>query len=308
MVKGKTVLITGAAGFLGQALSRSCLFSDCNVIGLDRVPEDKSIAFRAFYQANLCNVDLQPILSRWQPDYLINMAGNANVGKSLSDPADDFMSGPQLFFNLLEAVRKYSPKTRVLLASSAAVYGQPEALPTNENMPVRPLSPYGYHKWICESLAMEYNRIYGIRTEIIRIFSAYGAGLSKQIVWDVCCKCRDGGDILLSGTGDEARDFIHKDDICAAILLLLEKGSFECEILNVASGNKTSIRSLAEIILRSYGIEVNKLIFSSNQRKGDPAVWQADISRLKSLGFRQSVNLEAGIAGCVSWFKEIHLK
>lgn len=300
----ETILITGSAGFLGQGLAQFCLPLGMTVVGVDVAPAAASTNCTAYYPLDLCEGNLGPILEQWQPQYLVHFAGNAVVGRSFTNPAADFQAGPQLFFKILDAVRQFSQQTRVLLSSSAAVYGQPENLPISEQATTRPISPYGYHKWLCELLAEEFTTIYGVRSASMRIFSAYGPGLRKQILWDLCCKCREQEQVRLSGSGNETRDFIHRDDICAAILCILTQGLLGGEVYNVASGVETSIRDLAKTVFRSYGLDEARLVFSGEERQGDPRSWRADISKLKTLRFSQSISFSQGIADYVSWFKK----
>ena len=154
-------------------------------------------------------------------------------------------------------------------------------------------------------MAEEYSNIFGIQTLAIRIFSAYGAGLKKQILWDLCCKCKKGGNIELGGDGSETRDFIHLDDVCTAAHCILRDGAHQSGIYNVASGEEVSIKSLALLVLAEFGINSDRLIFSGKGRAGDPKNWRADISKLRTLGFAPSVNLQIGVREYVKWFKTL---
>jgi UDP-glucose 4-epimerase len=247
---------------------------------------------------------LKQIFEEWKPGLIINAAGKASVAASFISPEEDYLAGPFLCFQILEAMRKYSPGSRMLFISSAAVYGQPAKLPIDESMPVSPLSPYGYHKKICEVLIEEYVHLYKLNAAIVRIFSAYGNGLRKQIIWDTCKKCRDGGAIILGGTGNESRDFIHMIDISRALMRIREKGCFTGTVYNLASGIETSIRTLTTLIMEKYGVDLNKLHFTGESRIGDPQNWWGDITRLKELKFELTVSLDKGIGEYVQWFKK----
>ena len=299
-------IIIGAAGFLGRHLSGYCSSRGIEVIGVDVVPCEDEPAFKEYYRVDAAEMDIGPILEKWAPYCLVNMAGNSTVRQSFLDPAGDFRNGPRLFQKILEAVRISSPETRVLFLSSAAVYGQPLSLPIREDMPLHPISSYGYGKVMSEILAKEYSSIYGLKTAVLRVFSAYGAGLKKQILWDLCTKCRNGGQIMLNGSGNESRDFIHVEDICQAALLIAGHDPLNAQPFNVASGDEVSIRDLASCVLRSYGLSEVGLVFSGESVKGDPANWRADISRLEELGFVPTVRLEEGVSDYVRWFRDKH--
>jgi len=300
------ILITGAAGFLGTALSYHCARQGMDVVGMDIAPLGDRAPYSSFYQTKGLEDDLGPILVEYRPTYLVNLAGNADVRRSLLDPREDFLGSAQLFSAVLDLVRRYSGDTKVLLASSAAVYGQPRSLPISENETLQALSPYGFHKWLCELLAREYADIYGLKTASMRIFSAYGAGLKKQILWDLCCKCRDGGMIVLGGDGRESRDFIHADDIASAALCIFRSGVFAGECYNVATGKEITTSTLAHQVLGEFGVPTSRLKFSGIGRAGDPKNWRGDIRLLESLGFKPAVNFPQGISEYVEWFNKLH--
>ena len=134
----------------------------------------------------------------------------------MSDPGDDFRINTSMTFETLEAVRTQVPDCHFLLASSAAVYGEPPSLPVTEDAPLRPLSPYGFHKMQAEAMCREYAALHGLTTTALRIFSAYGPGLRRQVLWDICHKALTSPPVRLHGTGSESRDFVFVDDIAAA--------------------------------------------------------------------------------------------
>ena len=300
----ETVLIVGAAGFLGTAMSRYFVGKGLEVIGMDIVEPSKNIAYSIFYQTDESEAKLGQVLAERRPTYLINLVGNADVARSLIDPRFDFSKSANFFSIVLDQVRHFSIDTKVLFASSAAVYGQPKRLPIHESELPQPISPYGYHKWICELIAKEYSAIYGVKTASARIFSAYGSGLKKQIFWDLCHKCYGTGMIELGGDGSESRDFIHADDIANAALCILRGANFAGENYNVANGQEITISALAHLVINEFGSSQERLIFSHAGRAGDPRNWQADITQLQSLGFAPVVEFPRGVAEYIEWFKK----
>ena len=123
---------------------------------------------------------------------------------------------------------------RLLLVSSAAVYGDPERLPVSEDAPLAPISPYGRHRAEAEEVALQS----GAPVVIARVFSAYGEGLRRQVLWDVAQRALVGGPVELSGTGEETRDFVHARDVAAAISAIAQRSAFDGEIVNVATGRR----------------------------------------------------------------------
>lgn len=295
------VLITGVAGFLGRYLARQFVREGWAVTGLDEVsPENVQLGAVAYRRMQLPGAGLTEVLRESPPDVCVHCAGRASVGLSMDDPAADFRGNAVLTFELLEALRRHAPHCRFLLLSSAAVYGNPATLPVAEDHPIAPLSPYGYHKRQAELLCEEYSRIYGLPTASARIFSAYGPGLRRQLVWDVCEKVLSTGRLALRGTGGESRDFIHAADIARGLLVLATKAPCEGEIYNLASGRETTVAELATLLVAALGSKA-VATFDGVATPGDPLHWRADITRISALGFTPSIPLEQGLHAAAAW-------
>ncbi len=131
---------------------------------------------------------LEQLLTSWKPDVCIHAAGRASVPQSMADPASDYSDGPALTLAVLDALRRCVPDCAFVLLSSAAVYGNPPILPVNEEQAPNPISAYGYHKWQSEILCQEFASLFGIRAISVRLFSVYGAGLRRQVMWDLTYK------------------------------------------------------------------------------------------------------------------------
>ena len=201
---------------------------------------------------------------------------------------------------MLDALLRWAPRCRFLLLSSAAVYGDPVSLPVSEEHAVAPLSPYGYHKRQCELLCEEFSRIYDLPTVAVRIFSAYGPGLRRQVVWDICAKALGNEVVGLRGTGNESRDFIHAHDVARALALLASAGTARGEVYNLANGEETTIRELAERLVATLGL-ASSVEFDGAATPGQPLRWRADLGRVASLGFRTEVPLDRGLCETAAW-------
>ena len=302
MSASQTVLITGAAGFLGRYIARQFAGEGWRVLALDDVPPENAPAGPAVHytRMHLPSAELASLLTRERPTVCVHCAGRASVPFSMSDPAADFRDNTVLTFEVLEALRQAAPACRFLFLSSAAVYGNPETLPVSETHRCAPLSPYGYHKRVCELLCEEYSRIYSLKTAVVRIFSAYGAGLRRQVVWDICAKALTAPALQLRGTGRESRDFIHASDIARAVLLLGVGAECDGEVYNLATGCETTVAELADTLVELLGMNV-RATFDGVQAAGDPLHWRADISRLKALGFAPRVTLPEGLRTFATW-------
>ena len=145
---------------------------------------------------------------------------------------------------------------------------------------------------------------HGFDIVIARIFSAYGPGLQKQIFWDMAQKLKSTGKLELFGTGEETRDFIFKDDLVEAIMLLATSRGSKYEIYNVANGKEIKIREIAELFLKHNAVKEGIVRFSQTVREGNPNNWCADISRIRELGYVQKVTIDQGIQEYVRWISD----
>jgi UDP-glucose 4-epimerase len=296
------ILVTGVAGFIGRYVA--CLFSSHGhkVIGIDTISSENAplADLSDYFQLRLPDAKISEILEHYEVESCIHCAGRASIAESIRQPAPDFYNGVATTFELLDALRLHRPKCSFIFLSSAAVYGNPAKLPISEEASIDPISPYGFHKLQCELLCKEFSQVYGLRTASLRIFSAYGPGLRRQVVWDIVQKALTNPVLRLQGTGNESRDFIHAEDISGAVMTIIKNGLFEGDVYNVATGREVKISELAEIMMASLGIRKG-IEFDGIIPAGVPQNWRAEISKLQSLGFLPTITLEKGIADFVDW-------
>jgi len=298
----KSLLITGVAGFLGRYVARYFSEQGWSIIGIDNSPpENAPLAnLSNYYRLQLPESSLSSLLQKHSPQVCIHCAGRASVGLSITDPAADFHANTVLTFETLNALRLNAPQCRFIFLSSAAVYGNPESLPVRENQLPAPISPYGFHKWQCEQLCREFAKVYGLPTASVRIFSAYGPGLRRQVLWDICQKAIAQNSLTLQGTGQESRDFIHALDIARALMIVGNLAGMEGEVYNLASGREVAIADLANMLLDALECQIIPS-FDGIVSAGNPLNWQADTSKLSALGFTASIPLEKGIKTFANW-------
>lgn len=298
----QVVLITGVAGFLGRYVARHFFEQGWAVVGIDTSPpENTPLAnLRSYFRLQLPDSELGKLLKEHSPHACIHCAGRASVGLSVADPAADFYSNTVLTLELLNSLRLNAPECRFITLSSAAVYGNPQSLPVSETQSTAPLSPYGFHKLQGEQLCLEFAKVYGLPTASARIFSAYGPGLRRQVMWDICHKAVIQNLVTLQGTGRESRDFIHALDIASALYLIVTKAPMQGESYNLATGREVTVAELAKYILAVLEYE-GTLEFDGVIPAGNPLNWHADISKLQHLGFRPQISLERGVKTFTNW-------
>lgn len=294
------ILIVGSKGFIGSHcvdyFSNDHEVWECDVIMDYDNPRYLSI--------DAVDSDFLELFQKYQFDVCINCSGAASVPFSLEKPFNDFRLNTLNVVKMLEAIRLTSPDCKFITMSSAAVYGNPQSLPIKENAGIIPVSPYGFHKVITEMICQEYSRFWGIKTCCLRIFSAYGPRLKKQLFWDMYQKVVNDEIVKLWGTGNETRDFIYISDLVQAIDLAIYNSKFNGELINIANGHQIPIKEVANIFVDILKTD-KRIEFNNEIRKGDPLNWEADVDLIKSWGYIQSVNLEEGVNKYISWIKEM---
>lgn len=258
-----------------------------------------------FFPGTLPHESLGDWIRQTDTDIVLHCAGRASVPCSMTQPMMDFEGNTRVAIAVLDACRTIGYTGRVLLMSSAAVYGNPEVLPVSESARIKPVSAYGYHKRQAELLFEEYAVLFGLKTAVMRIFSAYGTGLRKQVLWDLSRRILlEDGPLTLQGTGGETRDFIHAKDVARAAEVIAAGGRMEGECYNVASGEEIRIADLAALLCDSFG-EKRELRHCGTLPDGVPSRWLADISKLHELGFEVSVAFPDGVAEFASWARPL---
>lgn len=294
-----SILVIGSSGFIGSHIAAHFGQHGWKVSGADIL--GSPVDGMDFFKVGPATLDWEQVFHATQADFCVNAAGSGSVGLSIDDPVRDFRANAFDTIVILDTIRKKNPSCKYLHISSAAVYGNPKSLPVKEDSELRPVSPYGWHKLIAENICREYFDIFGLSLAIVRPFSVFGAGLKKQLLWDIGVKLSKSDQIELFGTGQETRDFIHVQDLACCLEKICVNGRFQAEVYNIGNGEETPIARVASIFT-SFFPGNKKIGFSGNVKEGDPVNWQADISLLKSLGYQRSYTLDDGVREYISWF------
>ncbi len=271
MTRKTTVLISGATGFIGNALSRYFQENGIHGIGLTRQ-----------------NCDYTPktiteLIKNNRPDIFIHAAGNASVAFSHQNPDQAEQDTVLLTKNILQGVANAATPIKFIHLSSAAVYGNLETLPISENATLKPISPYGHHKLLCEQLVSEYARTHGFITPVIvRIFSLFGAAQRRLVLYELFSQFQDSSrqEVLIKGTGLETRDYLSIDIFVKKLGALLHAISDENPVniphaLNIAAGRSYTILEGAQTIGRLLNSQ-KPIICAGEGIPGNPDHWLAD--------------------------------
>lgn len=305
-----TAWITGASGYIGTRLRAALARAGRDHFGLDVVApagaDGGTVLLGAVDEDGLSRL----LAASGPPDIVFHLAGGSAVGPSFQDPAADFRNSVATTNLLLDFLRRRAPAAVAVLTSSAAVYGNTHSHALGEGEAPAPFSPYGAHKLMAEMLGASFAAYFGLDVRVARPFSVYGAGLRKQLFWDLCARLKAEGAARLGGSGEEQRDFVHGDDVAEALMLIADApANANCRVVNVASGNPVAIRQAASMVADAWRRKTSSaaptITFSGASRPGDPACLVGDPNRLNALGFRQAVPLEEGLSDYVSWFLRV---
>jgi len=302
------ILVMGANGFIGSELIRGLGQYYTNVIGVQR--EGIQSSEKIFNSSIKClDINLQPLslyFKEQQAEVVIHCIGSPTVSWAQENPHQDMQNTVSSVSTALEAIRMSSPKTLFILISSAAVYGNQNASKLSEELKPNPCSVYGFNKYIAEVLVDEYTKNYGIQSSIVRPFSVYGPTLKKQVIFDLFSKfSRTQGSIVeLEGTGLEARDFIHINDVVEGIKIIIQNKF--TGIINLGTGKCTDLSTLT-LMIQELLTKNMKFSFSGKENLINPKSLIADTTKLATLGIRSSIDISSGLRETLLHLRSIKL-
>ncbi|AHG02299.1 UDP-glucose 4-epimerase (plasmid) [Halostagnicola larsenii XH-48] len=294
-IRDRTVLVTGGAGFVGSHLV-DALAADNDV----RVLDDFSSGHRANLPDDVTVIegDIRDPIALQQAargvDLIFHEAALVSVTQSVDEPWTSNQTNLDATLLVLEQARQED--ARVVLASSAAIYGHPAELPVSERTPPDPTSPYGIQKLAIDQYARLYDELYGLPTVVLRYFNVYGPrqqGPYSGVISTFLEQARSGAPLTIDGDGEQTRDFVHVNDVVRANLLAATTDRTGTAF-NIGTGRSTTILELAKLV---RGVtDSDSSIVHEPPRSGDVRHSRADISNARQhLEFEPRISLEAGI-------------
>ena len=248
-------------------------------------------------------------LDGYGPDVVVHYAARISVPESMDEPAGYFANNEAGTFDFAHAVARMRRPPLLVYASSPEVYGAPLQVPMNEDHPLRPKTVYAVTKLAAEMHCMALHRWWGHPVVVIRNFNTYGPHQNLEgypaVIPAFIKRALAGQPLRLEGGGEQTRDFLYVEDAVRAYTLVLARGAgLAGSIFNIGTGVQTSIRALAETVLRVTG-STSELIVSDG-RRSDLSALCADIGRIQAaLGWAPQVLLEDGIRRLADWLRRV---
>ena len=298
-------LITGSEGFIGRHLRAEFEANGYEVIRCDLVDADEVISMNIMDRESV-----QSVLSRYQPDVLVNMAGQANVGLSWKKPQFTFELNTVGLINILEVVRTVNPQMRVIAVGSSDEYGVllDRGVNVTEDVPVNPTTPYAISKLAQEQFAQLYNRTYGMNICMTRQFNLGGAGQMKGfMISDFAsgiAEIEAGNKEYLSvGNLNSARDFTHVKDACRAVRLIAEQGHAG-EVYNICSGETHTAQEVLDKLIGMAKVPIEVHQDPARMRPSDTPVVCGNHDKLTAhTGWQPQLGMDALLVDALGYWR-----
>ena len=311
-----TVIVTGAAGYIGGQVALQLQDAGHTVVGIDRRPLPVHLTgTMQFLHADFDSDESFNLMIKLRPQAIVHCAGTSLVGPSIKNPSEYYNNNVVKTYHLLQIITQAIPTTRFIFSSSAAVYGEPVMTPSMEVDPKEPISPYGESKLMSEFMLESYRRAYGLDYVAFRYFNACGADSlarhgqepgATHIIARVLESVRDNKEFVLNGVdyptadGTCICDYIHVEDIARAHILALDS-RVPPGVYNLGSNEGTSNRQIIGAATKITGQTVNVVL--GEKRAGDPPVLTASAEKFNNIvsGWRK-YSLDDMIQHAWAWY------
>jgi len=298
------ILITGGAGFLGTHLVEYWVNMGHQISVLN-TKSKRSTEFASAFHSDVeikwgTVEDYNTVKNSVKgKDLVVHLAAKVNVDQSVVSPKDYFATNLDGTINVLEAARNFGVK--VLYESSREVYGDMPDSPVNEETELKPKSPYALSKASADRICYGYHTSYGLEIMILRSCNVYGAnqraGKLGAFIPRLVEQAINGGELTIYGSGDQKREYIHVSDLIMAHDLLIKKGKFSGDAINIGTNQYYSIKKIAEKI----GNRLSSRIVNVESRQGEIPGFVLDSSLIRSMGFVPRVDFWEGLDNYIDY-------
>jgi GDP-4-dehydro-6-deoxy-D-mannose reductase len=296
---GRTVLVTGASGFVGPHLARALAGRGAHVAGLAAAAAPAGLTLAAWHTADVLDpAALARAIAATRPDAVVHLAGQSSAARSFELPVETFRLNVTGTWNLLEGVREHAPRARTLIVGSGEVYGPlAEGTRATEDAPFPPVSPYALSKAAADALAELHARAHGLEVVRTRSFGHTGPGQEPRFVVPSCARQiaaieRGAEPVLRVGNLEVARDLTDVRDIVRAYVLLLERG-IPGEAYNVCRGVTVRLADMVRMLAARARVPMRVEVDPARVRAADVAWLAGDPAKLeRDTGWRPEIAFE----------------
>ncbi len=316
MPTAQTILVTGAAGFIGSRLSRALLARGDRVVGIDNLNDYYSPDLKRarlvdlvpadrfeFIELDLREADeLKDVVAKYQPTAIAHLAAMAAVRYSVQHPLIYGSVNVQATMNLLDAARMIG-QPRCVLASTGSVYGKDTPVPFVETAAAdRPLAPYPASKRAMEIVAHAFHHLWHLPTTVLRFFNVYGPfGRPDMMPWQWTRQILVGEPLTLYGAGRLKRDWTYIDDIVAGFISALDAG-LSYELINLGCSNPVDNLKIVQVLEDLLGKKAKSI--DTPTPSSEPLITYADVSKARRLlGYEPKTNVDEGLKNFIDWMK-----
>ncbi|PYN32919.1 MAG: UDP-glucose 4-epimerase [Candidatus Rokuibacteriota bacterium] len=303
------ILVTGGAGFIGSHVADRLLADGHTVDVVDNLSTGRRERVNAAARLFVCDLRsarLDGAFAAARPEAIVHLAAQAAVPRSVADPRFDASVNVLGTLAVLDAARRVAVRRVVYISTGGAVYGDTDVLPTPEDHPTRPASPYGVSKLAGERYLECWAGLTGTPTLTLRLANIYGPRQDPQgeagVVAIFTARLLDGAECVVNGDGEQTRDYVYVEDVADAAARALANPD-ATGVVNIGTGVATSVNDLYRRLARQVG--VTRPARHAPARPGEQRKSLLDAARAKALlGWTATTSLDAGLAKTVAYFRE----
>ncbi|MEN3046582.1 MAG: NAD-dependent epimerase/dehydratase family protein [Candidatus Hydrothermales bacterium] len=310
------VIITGVAGFIGSNLALKTLELGYDIVGIDNFDPYYDVSLKRknlenilsfknfkFYEVDILDKEtIRKVILEEEPEVVVHLAARPGVRASILDPFKYIEINIKGTLTLLECIK--DKKIKLIFSSSSSVYGDKRGKFSESDKNIVPVSPYGYSKRAAEILCETYNKLYGIKVLVLRLFTVYGPSQRPDMAIHLFTKkILKGEEIRVFGEGKTERDYTYIDDIVKGIISAIQLKDFDFDIINLGNSKPVSIFKVIKIIERLLGKKAK--IVLEPLPMGDVKRTYANIEKAKMiLNYNPVTSLEDGIESFLKWHQK----
>lgn len=305
-------LVTGGAGFIGSHLADKLITKGHKVAVIDNLSNGKEENLNPkvkFYKTDIQDQKISQIFEKEKPDIVFHYAAQIDVRKSVENPIESAKTNILGSLNVLENCKNFGVKKIVFASTGGAIYGEAKIIPTPEDYPPQPVSPYGIEKLIVEHYLDFYKKEYNLDYLILRFANVYGPRQNSRgeagVIAIFCDKMVAKNQPIINGDGKQTRDFVFVDDVVRANIIAMEEN--ESGVFNIATGIETDISTVFRELKKAFNLKIQEI--HGPQKAGEQKRSCLSFKKAKvKLNWQPEYNLNKGLEITKKWFQKKYEK